>query len=316
LVSGVFESCEVVKRSYKWQVTSDQKLCASHSGSRPSSLVTRHCPAFTLIELLVVIVILGILAGLTVPALKNISKSDANTSAARQLLDDVGHARQMAIGHHTTVYMVFVPTNFFGQLTTTNLTSTATTNLVEKQLTGYTFMADGALGDQPGDHHWHYLAPSWQNLPDGTFIAAQKFSPGVSISIPQWVSDHGTPDNWRSPLLNQIYAFTNELVPFPTENAPLVSMPCLAFDYTGRLVSEADANGNYHDAYIPLVQGSVGFGYDGATKTPVPSTVLTNAITETPPGNSGIGNNSYSYNVVHIDALTGRATLEFHKLGP
>ena len=68
--------------------------------------------AFTLIELLVVISIMGLLAALAVPALKNLGKSNIQTSAARQLLDDVGRARQLAISQHTTVYMVFVPTNF------------------------------------------------------------------------------------------------------------------------------------------------------------------------------------------------------------
>ena len=69
--------------------------------------------AFTLIEMLVVISILGILAALAVPALKNFGKSDVTISAARQLLDDVARARQLAMSQRTTVYMVFVPTNFW-----------------------------------------------------------------------------------------------------------------------------------------------------------------------------------------------------------
>jgi prepilin-type N-terminal cleavage/methylation domain-containing protein len=272
--------------------------------SRHPSPVTRHVRAFTLIELLVVITILGILAGLAVPALKNISKSDANTSAARQLLDDVGRARQMAISRHTTIYMVFVPTNFFGKLTGANLTSTTTTNLVEKQLTGYGFLASGTVGDQPGKHNWNYIGP-WQGLPDGTFIAAQKFAPSTTFTIPQWQADYGG---------QPIPGFTNLSVPFPTAGAPTVLMPCLMFDYQGRLVSEVDASGNYRNADIPLAQGSVGYGRDAVTKVSLPTTVLAGAITETPAGNSGIGNNNYSYNVVHVDALTGRAVLQYHKL--
>jgi prepilin-type N-terminal cleavage/methylation domain-containing protein len=69
--------------------------------------------AFTLIELLVVIAILGIMAGLTVPVLKNFAKSDATLGASRQLLDGVARARQLAISQRTTVYMVFVPQNFW-----------------------------------------------------------------------------------------------------------------------------------------------------------------------------------------------------------
>ena len=94
------------------------------------------------------------------------------------MLDDVGRARQLAISQHTTVYMVFVPTNFWGDDTgviwsslNTHAQQTAATNLCDKQLTGYTFIAYGAMGDQPG-HAVHYLAP-WQNLPDGTFIAVK-----------------------------------------------------------------------------------------------------------------------------------------------
>ena len=71
------------------------------------------CSAFTLIELLVVIAILGIMAALTVPVLKNFAKSDATLGASRQLLDGVARARQLAISQRTTVYMVFVPTNFW-----------------------------------------------------------------------------------------------------------------------------------------------------------------------------------------------------------
>ena len=284
--------------------------------------VARRKSGFTLIELLVVISILGILAGLAVPALKNLGKSDANISAARQLLDDVGRARQFAIANHTTVYMVFVTTNFWlpPNTSASNWTNTLTSaefsaaaNLADKQLSGYSFISHGTVGDQPGQHNWHYLLP-WQSLPEGTFIAAQKFQPQnapAGMVISQWVTDYGTPDNWRSPSEQQIYGFTNISVPFPTENAPsLVSMPCIAFDYSGKLVSEEDSSGNYHDAYIPLARGSVSYGIDPSSKTPLLTPVSPGDISEIPPGNS----TGVSYSIVHIYALTGRAVLEYHKV--
>src|SRR5271154_6127254 len=120
------------------------------SNSRKKFLVVkiaRHHFGFTLVELLTVIAIVGILVGLVVPALKNVNNGNATASATRQLLDDVARARQLAISQHTTVYMVFVPTNFWGNNPNTYLStltpaqSTAATNLCDKQLTGYTFVS-------------------------------------------------------------------------------------------------------------------------------------------------------------------------------
>jgi hypothetical protein len=100
-------------------------------------------------------------------------------------------------------------------------------------------------------------------------------------------------------------------VPFPAEtNQTLVSLPCIIFDYSGRLVSEVGSAGNYQDAYIPLAKGNVGYGINPATKRPQLSLVNPSDIREVPAGNS----TDISYNIVHIDALTGRAVLEFHKI--
>jgi prepilin-type N-terminal cleavage/methylation domain-containing protein len=271
---------------------------------------------FTLLELLVVISILGLLAGLTVPVLKNFGKSDATLGASRQLLDGVARARQLAMSQRTTVYMVFVPTNFWvptwmdanganQQSPWNNLTAaqkTAATNLLDKQLTGYAFVANGAVGDQPGQHVWHYLEP-WQKLPEGTFIPMFKFtnSPSSSSATPYFITDQI--DSSKS---FPIYGFATSAIPCPTATNTSLNLPFIAFNYSGQLVSEVDASGNYRDAYIPLAHGSVLYAADQnkALLFGPPD------AQETPPGNS----TNLSYNIVHIDRLSGRAVLEYHKM--
>ena len=275
-------------------------------------------PAFTLIELLAVITILGIIAGLAVPALKELGKSNGNIGASQQLLADAGRARQLAMANHTTVYMIFVKTNFWmapnfpnfwwnNPLMTTS-EKTVATNLCDKQLTGYTFVSLRSAGDQPGRVTVRYLAP-WQNLPAGTFIAPQKFQPPSSPPFSILGYDPNIP----------IYGFniTNN-IPFPTEDSPkspVLYLPYIAFNYLGQLTSDGQ-NLAASDEYIPLAQGSVLPAINPATKALILEAAPAGAasILETPPGNSGIGNNNLSYNIVHIDRLTGRATLEFYKM--
>jgi len=276
--------------------------------------------AFTLIEMLVVIVIMGIIAGLAVPALKNLGQSDAGLSASRQLLDDVGRARQLAIANRTTVYMVFVPTNFwntafgsgsfnnnwFNSLTVS--AKTAATNLCDYQLSGYNFIAYGAVGDQPGNHQWHYLAP-WQTLPEGTFIALQKFYQPPYPSPPFYIKDQITGISFP------IYGFNyTNTFPFPTEtntvfttnpNYSLPWLPFIAFNYLGQLTADG-VNPATRDEYIPLAHGSVLPAMDPQKNYEFSPP----DVSEIPPGNS----TNSSFNVVHIDWLTGRATLEYQKV--
>ena len=105
-------------KSDRWRVTSDKTTAGEvfvTSSSCHVSCDTCHIRrAFTLVEMLAVIVILGILAALLVPSLKNFGHADAMTAATRQMLDDIGRTRQLAISQHTTVYMVFVPAEIPG----------------------------------------------------------------------------------------------------------------------------------------------------------------------------------------------------------
>jgi len=274
--------------------------------------VDKCLQAFTLIELLVVISIMGIIAALAVPALKNLGKSNIQASASRQLLDDVGHARQLAISDHTTVYMIFVrpnfwmmpiwPNNWWGSLTPAQ--RAVVTNLCDKQLTGYTFVSLRSAGDQPGQGKCRYLS-SWQNLPEGVFIAQQKFLYG-----PQ--AFYYAPANTTTfPIYG--FNYTNN-IPFPTEDvSPATYMssanfdlPYIAFNYLGQLTVDGQ-NLAPRDEYIPLAQGSVSPAIDPNTKAPIISASSAPSITENPAGSS----TNSMYNIIHIDRLTGRAVLEY-----
>jgi len=247
--------------------------------------------AFTLLELLVVIAILGLLAALAVPALKNLGKSNVQVSAARQLLDDLGHARALAISQHTTVYMVFVPASFWlppytlnsGWLSALPLPQyTNALNLLDKQYTGYNYFTLRSVGDQPGQTTPHYLS-EWKSLPDGAFIAIQKFF-GPTYSINNY------------PINSFNYA---NIFPFPMEtNSTGVLLPYIAFNYLGQLTVDG-VNLASQDEYIPLAQGVVGYAVDAnkALLFAAPN------ATENPLGNS----TNSMFDLVHIDRLTGRA---------
>ncbi|HTQ49727.1 MAG TPA: prepilin-type N-terminal cleavage/methylation domain-containing protein [Candidatus Acidoferrales bacterium] len=259
--------------------------------------------AFTIIELLTVLGIMAVLAALAVPALKNFGRADAMTAATQQMLNDVSRARQLAISRRTTVYMVFVPTNFWQGLNTSVQSEPATTNLCDKQMTGYTFASYGAVGDQPGQHLWHYLAP-WQALPEGACIAEQKFNQGTWPNAPYTVTDPF--NNTRG---YNIYGFnlTNSL-PFPTEtNSVPVNyfLPYIAFNYLGQLTDDGQTMAARHE-YIPLARANIVPGVDAETKT---FQLRSPQVIESPPGNS-----TNAYNIIDIDPLTGRATLQQPKM--
>ncbi len=110
-----------------------------------------------------------------------------------------------------------------------------------------------------------------------------------------------------------IYGFnTNYTIPFPVETntasstADLPCLPYIAFNYLGQLTVDG-VNLAPLDEYIPLAKGSISLARDPATRA---LTFGSLDVMEMPPGNS----TGSSYNIVHVDRLTGRAVLEFQKM--
>ena len=270
----------------------------------------RTSKAFTLLELLMVIAIMGILAGMALPTIRGM-KPSPKVAATRQLLDAVGRARQLAISQRTTVYMVFLPTNFWkdpayasAYNSWTNSDKTAATGLLDKQLLGYAYVSLRSVGDQPGMSHPRYLS-SWRTLPQGAYIPLEKFTPyNPANPVPVLkILTNGT-------LAYTVFGFNyTNVVPFPSENTPpastsrpYVALPYIAFDGMGQLTSGL----NGQPELIPLAEGSVSFARDPNSKVAMAQSPT---VTERPSGNT-----VENYSLIYVDRLTGRAHVERRKV--
>jgi len=251
--------------------------------------------------MLVVIAIIGIVAAISVPAINNFRKADAVAAATRQLLDDMGRARQLAISQRTDVYMVFVPEDYWTDPDFTGLPAADQAlgdRLLDKQLTGYTFISQRNVGDQPGRNRPRYLE-EWRTLPEGIFIPRYKFNPRNPANTVR-ITD---------PVSSQYYDVRpfdrTDTIPFPAADAlsgsgRFVGLPYIGFNHLGQLISDEA------EEIIPIARGSASAALDPVTKR---ATRNPPTLTETPPGNS-----TNAFSLIVVDRLTGRARVERQKI--
>lgn len=243
---------------------------------------------FTLIELLVVMVIIGILASITLPALKGIGQSNLNAAATRQILDDLAFARLRAMNERSTVYMVFVPPTMQTRLAAEAGNSSdlrLLTNLFGGQFTRYALLSARSVGDQPGQARPRYLT-DWKVLPDGIMFAPYQFNFSPSAQ--------GNPNEYSRPLPYKEF-------PFPDRDSKLFPLPYIGFNAQGQLLSQ-------RDELLVLARGTVFYALDpqGGYRLTAPDVQLT----PPPRPNAPPQTQTNSYMFVRINWLTGRAQMD------
>jgi len=280
----------------------------------------RRAAAFTLLELLVVVAVIGLLAGITAPAIRGMVQGKTLASGHRQLTDDLNRARQEALRLRTTVYVVFAPTNVWqsrlpldtqidsmiaGQLAPQRFREQALrsfTNIALGVFHSYALLVEREIGAQPGRNHTRYLGPGWQTLPDGVIL-----SPRLFLPAPMAATDR------RDLVIHELpqRPFRFPLAEFPGDTLPAIPMRFVAFGPDGRMaVDEMNQywtlNGRpelrlppMSELTLAVGQGSVFISRDAAGR--IDPTVVPDAI-ETPRDNA-------TNNRVIVSSLTGRSRI-------
>jgi len=263
------------------------KQPAANTSSPLQRIKLRHLRrAFTVLEMLVVITIIGLMAAIALPHLPGMTRANSMTTALQQMLGDCALARQLAMSHRSTVYMVFVPPYSAAWPAAPGNEGNSYTNLLAHQYSAYALVSLRSVGDQPGMATPQYLT-EWKALPDGVFVAPWKFTNTSSLTVCSTNTLTGV-------------IVTNNVNPFPTgipflfpsvDAAPCTMLlPYIGFNALGQLTTN-------NDEYIPLSRGSVFY--------PVGSGATPAMANEAPPGNAV--NNC---NLIHLDWLTARAKIE------
>jgi len=266
-----------------------------------------------------VIAIIGILVGISMPVLSNF-RGDNLAGGIRQMMGDVARARQLAISQRTTVYMVFMPTNYWRDPAFNGFPNPAYGNLsvaekdqaakfYDKQRVAYNFVSLRTVGDQPGpENHTPKYLSNWKTLPEGVIIPEFKFLRNAN-GTPVATTIYDPPGS--TTVLTNVFGFDVTYdIPFPTEDTgrnagtmPFVPLHYIAFDARGHLIlriagQEQPAPG---DVCIPLGRGSIAHARN-ADKIPQQGPI---DYRENPAGNP-----TNAYTLIHIDRFTGRARVQ------
>ena len=245
-----------------------------------------------------VLAIIGLLASMSLPALKSVRQGNTLVTAGRQLVDDLMLARAKAISERTTVHVFFVPSEIMGWI----FNDAAADPDVRKdaklgirlqggQYTSYAVFAERSVGDQPGRPQFHYLT-SWRSLPDGVFIRTNKFQNNPAL----WGTLTGAdrPFEYIGPG-----NLASGKLPFPTiYGQDNYVLPHVAFDSQGRLVDK-DRLVRLGSEVIPLARGSILYSRDNTGR-------ITDFDARETPADNSVDN----FHRVIIDGLTGRARVE------